>query len=175
MGDFTIRLTTVADTAALPDVERSAAQSFRQIPELAWLADDAVTSAERHAQLAIAGTSWVCECAGEPVGFLCAEVFDGDLHIWELAVHHAHQGQGLGRALLHTAIAAAADRGLDAVTLNTFRGVPWNEPFYAKLGFTTLEASAAGPRLTAILQSEIEQGLPGERRCAMRLTLEACA
>jgi GNAT superfamily N-acetyltransferase len=175
VGDCTIRLTTPVDAAALPDVERSAAQSFRQIPDLAWIADDAVTTAERHAQLCAAGTCWVCERDGKPVGFLCAEIFDAELHIWELAVHQDHQGQGLGRALLRAAIAAAADRGLEAVTLSTFRDVLWNEPFYVKLGFNTLDAAAAGPRLTAILHSEVEQGLPGERRCAMRLTLKACA
>lgn len=170
MGGFTVRRTAPADIAALPAVERSAAQSFRQIRELAWIAEDAVTSAERHAEFCASSTSWVCECAGKPVGFLYGEIFDGELHIWELAVHHAHQGQGMGRALLQAAITAAADRGLEAVTLSTFRGVPWNEPFYAKLGFTTLKE--AGPRLTAILHSEIEQGLPGERRCAMRLALQ---
>ncbi|HAJ3625680.1 TPA: GNAT family N-acetyltransferase, partial [Escherichia coli] len=34
-----LRLTQESDIALLPAIERSAAQAFRQIPSLAWLAD----------------------------------------------------------------------------------------------------------------------------------------
>ncbi len=171
MADSRIRPTTAADIALLPDVERSAAESFRQIPGLAWIADDGVTPESDHAELMAAGTSWVALAAGEPVGFLAAEVIGCELHIWELAVRQDQQGRGLGRALVQAAVDGAADRGLAAVTLTTFREVPWNQPFYEKIGFSTLPADAAGERMAAVLRSEVEQGLPGERRCAMRLVI----
>lgn len=171
MADSRIRPTTAAGIALLPAVERSAAESFRQISDLAWLADEGVMPEWRHAELMAAGTSWVAAVAGEPVGFLAAEIVGDELHIWELAVRQDQQGQGLGRALVQTAVDGAADLGLAAVTLTTFRDVPWNQPFYEKIGFAILPADDAGARLAAILRSEVEQGLPGERRCAMRLVI----
>jgi len=43
-----LRATTLADTAALPAIERSASQRFLQIQELAWIADDQIISVAQH-------------------------------------------------------------------------------------------------------------------------------
>lgn len=173
MSEFHIRLTAAADTVHLPAVERSSAESFLTIDDLAWLATDSVLSVAEHRRFAAAGASWVAiagagASAGVPVGFLCAETAGPELHVWELAVHAAWQRRGLGRRLLQAAIDRARSEGLGAVTLTTFREVPWNEPFYRSLGFETL-GPAPGERLAALLRRETERGLP--RRCAMRLTL----
>jgi len=40
----TIRHATQQDAAAMPDIERSSGEAFRIIPNLAWIADDKVTS-----------------------------------------------------------------------------------------------------------------------------------
>ncbi len=58
------------------------------------------------------------------------------------------------------------------MTLTTFRELAWNERFYRKLGFETLEADALDARLLRTLAKEVACGLPAERRCAMRLTLD---
>lgn len=107
--------------------------------------------------------------AGErPVGFLAAERVAPELHIWELSVREEWQGGDIGRRLIAKACAAAEMIDLTAVTLTTFRDVPWNAPFYAKVGFAILEGDEIGDRLKKILTYETEIGLPGERRCAMR-------
>lgn len=169
-----IRRTTAADCSALPAVELSAAESFRAAPGLEWLADDGeFKPVDVHRRRVDEGTSWVAELSGEPVGFLCAEMFGRELHVWELAVRQDLQGRGLGKRLIAMAVDDARRRGLDAVTLSTFRDVPWNERFYARLGFVRIDDVTDEPRLAGILRSEIEQGLPGERRCAMRLVLTA--
>jgi GNAT superfamily N-acetyltransferase len=164
-----IRLAQQSDAALLPDVERSAAQRFRELAELAWIADDAVTSADAHRGYIAQGTVWVADdrSAGL-VGFLTAEAAGDELHIWELAVRHDFQGRGIGRRLVLAAVEAARARGLAALTLTTFRDIAWNEPFYARLGFETLDGPAIGTRLAAILEREAGLGLPTERRCAMR-------
>jgi GNAT superfamily N-acetyltransferase len=151
-------------------VERSAGASFRSIPELAWIADDNVMSVEAHREYIGQGTSWVAVFNGRLVGFLCAERTGEDLHIWELAVHQACQGQGIGRRLIETAVEHARASSVESVTLTTFRDVPWNEPFYQRIGFKTLDIAETGARLERILAKEVGLGLPGERRCAMRLT-----
>jgi GNAT superfamily N-acetyltransferase len=106
-----------------------------------------------------------------PFGFLSAELFDGELHIWELAIHRDRQGQGAGRALLEAAFAHARCNGCTAVTLTTFRNVAWNEDLYRHMGFVTLEPEHTGDRLSLVLANERANGLPAKRRCAMRLEL----
>ncbi|MCY1313558.1 hypothetical protein D9M70_640920 [compost metagenome] len=85
---------------------------------------------------------------------------------------HERQGLGLGRALIAAAIAHARDSSLGAVTLTTFRELAWNERFYRKLGFRTLDEEGLDPRLVQILAKEATYGLPAERRCAMRLSFD---
>jgi hypothetical protein len=45
--------------------------------------------------------------------------------------------------------------------------LPWNAPFYARLGFEEVSALDAHPRLAGELANEVDDGLPVERRCAM--------
>ena len=164
-----IRLAEPADAAFLPAVERSAGEAFRAIPSLAWIADDTVLSEEDHLRFIKGGTTWVSVSgADRPVGFLCGEVCGCDLHIWVLAVQADHQKSGRGLALIDTAIDWAKKHGLAGVTLTTFRDVPWNGPFYQRAGFQTLRDDQTGRRLGDLLRGEIEHGLPGDRRCAMR-------
>ncbi len=169
---FNVRLATEADAEVLPAVERSAGQLFRRIPGLAWIADDDVKSVEQHRSYARAGMSWVVVNAAERAfGFLAAERIDTYLHIWELAVHQNYQGRGAGRALLEAAFNYAEIHGLSAITHTTYREVAWNEPLYRHMGFKTLLVEDLSARLAAVLAMERENGLPGERRCAMQFDL----
>ena len=167
-----IRPTREDDTALLPDIERSSGALFRTIPDLAWIADDDVQSAEAHVDFLRTGLSLVAvDEQDRPLGFLCAASAEGALHIWQLAVLQESQGRGLGRAMMLAAIAHARARSLAAVTLTTFRDLKWNEHFYRTLGFATLSGSELDARLAQILANEAAHGLPPERRCAMRLAL----
>ncbi len=167
----TIRLAILADAALLPAIEQSASLRFREAPGLEWIADDDNTPAEAYPTFIAAATVWVAEEAGAPAGFLAASAEGGALHVLELAVLHEAQGLGIGRALMATAVAKAHALGLMALTLTTFRDVDWNEAFYERLGFRTLVEAELDERLAGYLAHEIERGLPGERRCAMRLEL----
>ncbi|RUU15721.1 GNAT family N-acetyltransferase [Mesorhizobium sp. M7A.F.Ca.AU.002.06.1.1] len=165
-------LAQVADADALPDIEQSEGDAYREVAELAWIADDENQTVERHRELIAKGTCWVAvEQDGRTVAFLSAEIQDDTLHIWELAARLDRQRSGIGRALLEKAITDARERRLVAITLTTFRDVIWNAPFYPKLGFQVLGETHAGDRLRQILRREIEHGMPASRRCAMRLIL----
>ena len=167
-----VRLAEVGDAEFLPAVERSAGEVFRGAPGLEWIADDEEQSEERHRAYAAAGTAWVVvDEADRPFGFLSAERFGEELHIWELAVRQSDQGRGAGRALLDASFSYARQQGLAAVTLTTFRGLTWNELLYARMGFKTLREEHLGERLAQVLTDEGARGLPAERRCAMRLEL----
>ncbi|TIP06002.1 MAG: GNAT family N-acetyltransferase [Mesorhizobium sp.] len=169
---ITLRLAQEADAAALPDIEQSAGEAYRDIAELAWIADDDNQTVERHKQLISQGTNWVAvDHHGRPVAFLSAEILDDTLHIWELAVRLDRQRMGIGSALLEEAIADARRRSLIALSLTTFRDVIWNAPFYQSLGFRILEDAEVGERLREVLRREVAHGMPESRRCAMRLDL----
>lgn len=169
-----VRRAQAPDAALLPAIERSAARRFLDAPGLAWIAADEVMSEQDHRTWIAAGTSWVAECPGAGLaGFLVSERTADALHVWELAVRRDLQGRGIGARLVRAAIDAAAAAGLPAVTLTTFRELPWNQPFYARLGFATLRSDELNVRLQAILAREASLGLPAARRCAMRLGIGA--
>jgi predicted N-acetyltransferase YhbS len=162
---LTIRNTTCEDARHLPAIEKAAGQVFASIPGLEWIAEDSVMSVERHTELAEQGTHWVArDSTGKICGFLAAERASGALHIAEISVHPDVHRQGIGRALIAHAIAHAAP---DPVTLTTFIDVPWNAPYYARLGFDLLSVDQCDARLRHILADEVAHGIPGDRRCAM--------
>ncbi|GAA3434649.1 GNAT family N-acetyltransferase [Kutzneria kofuensis] len=87
---------------------------------------------------------------GRPaVGFAHVGDVDDGLHLHQLAVHPDHGRRGLGTDLLAAVFGRAAGR---AVTLTTFRHIPWNEPWYRERGFT--EVTAFGPELRRIVEGE---------------------
>jgi GNAT superfamily N-acetyltransferase len=96
---------------------------------------------------------------GSAVGFILLSALDAIIFIKEIDVHPHHQQQGLGRALISTALAAARQRGFDRAALTTFCSVPWNAPFYKKLGFTTLEHGNMPAVIRKILDNERDAGL----------------
>lgn len=117
------------------------------------------------------GLVWVAEDEGELIGFAAAQAYFDALHLWELAVRRDRQGGGAGRALIETVVAEARRLELRAVTLTTFRDIPWNGPLYARLGFHEVPPVQLNGRLTAVLMRERRLGLDAEARCAMRLDL----
>ncbi|MGX5012865.1 GNAT family N-acetyltransferase [Enterobacter asburiae] len=164
-----IRPTTSDDVAALPALERAAGERFRDDPDLAWLAEGEVISAEQHLGYAERGLSWLALANERPVGFLLAEAHPSSLFIVELSVDLDWQGKGIGRQLIARAADHARKLGLASLTLTTFRDVPWNAPFYAKLGFEYV--TELTPELREKREEETAHGLAYETRCAMRLPL----
>jgi GNAT superfamily N-acetyltransferase len=166
-----VRLARPADAIFLPDVERSAALAFRALPDLGWKPGAFVDSVEEHLATIARGTLWVAEERGSVVGFLTADIAGDELHIDEFNVRLDRQGQGIGRQLIAAAVNDARSRKLEAVTLTTFRTVTWNGPFYEGAGFKVLSGRDISARLQAILDLEVEHGLPREKRCAMRMII----
>ncbi len=166
-----IRVAMPADASVLVQIEKDAGQLFRAAEGLEWLADGEGLSLETYLQLIHLGTVWVMDEASALTGFLAAQIEDAELHIVEVSVRRQHQRRGFARALIQYAAVEARILGLAAITLTTFRDLAWNEQWYARLGFQTLEEAAIGERLRSLLELEAAAGLPRERRCAMRLTL----
>jgi len=171
---ITFRPAIVNDAKHLPDIERSASAAFRTLPNLAWLADGDVMSLEAHIEFVASGTSWVAvaDDSNTIIGFLTAERFSDELHIWEVSIREEYQGRGVGRGLINFSLSDAGLKGATAATLTTFADVPWNAPFYARLGFKVLKGDEVSKRLIETLATEIEHGLPADRRCAMSRVID---
>lgn len=162
-----IRTTRIDETDLLPEIERSAGEAFLDVPDLAWVAADEVTGPCEHRRLAGLGTSWVAAADDQLLGFACAERFGPDVHVHLVAVRREAQGRGLGTRLMQTVLDHAFASGAARVTLTTFRDVPFNEPFYRRLGFTLVAPGDLDARLRRTLAAEAAAGMPAERRCAM--------
>lgn len=168
---YPIRPARVADVPALADVERAAATMFAPYG-LAELFSETSEAAKLEAA-ARDGRLWVAtDAAGSVVGFALAAVVAGSAHLDELDVHPEHGRRGVGRALIDAVIAWARANGHRTLTLNTMRDVPWNAPYYERLGFEILRDDALPPALAALRRLEVEHGLPGERRVSMRRALD---
>jgi GNAT superfamily N-acetyltransferase len=152
----------------LPDIERAAADVFNATP-YAYLADDGLLSAE--VDLAREQVWLVVDSADQPIAFAIVRVLSEAVHLHKLDVHPDYVRQGLRRRLIATVADWARARGATALTLTTFDDVSWHGPYYARLGFRTLDLATITPGLQAVRQGEMEAGLPMEHRICMQLDL----
>ncbi|MGW1023654.1 GNAT family N-acetyltransferase [Streptomyces sp. NPDC002577] len=165
-----IRLAAPAELPALQDIERAAGEPFRALGMTA-VADDEPPDLEMLERFRRAGRAWVAldaPGAGDPVAYLLSATVDGAEYIEQVSVHPRAARRGIGRLLIeHTAQRARA-QGLPALTLSTFADVPWNAPYYARLGFRILDDAELTPGLRKIRAAEAEYGLDRWPRVFMR-------
>ena len=162
-----IRAARRGDLAVLVEIERAAGETFRALA-MDLVADDDPGTVELLAPYADEGRAFVAVGAdGQPVGYLLLDAVDGAAHIEQVSVHPDHARRGIGAALIDRAGAWASANGLEALTLTTFVGVPWNGPYYERLGFRYLPAEGETPGLRAIREHERAVGLDGWPRACM--------
>ncbi|MER5305107.1 GNAT family N-acetyltransferase [Streptomyces lasiicapitis] len=163
-----IRAVHGGELARLQDIERAAGRCFRDIG-MAEIADDDPPTLDELARHRRAGLAWVAaDPADVPVAYLLADPLDGDLHVEQVSVHPDHAHQGIGRSLLEHLADRAAAEGVPALTLTTFRDVPWNAPYYARCGFVLLKDAELGPGLRDVREKEAAHGLDRWPRVCMR-------
>lgn len=169
---YTIRLARHDEVLRLPVIERRAASLFSGYEAELGLSPGSVVSVNTIDTLARAnldGRLWVAvEAGGAPVGFALVVELGLFAHLDELSVLPEHGRQGLGSALLEAVCEWAFTRGFSAVTLSTFRDVPWNAPFYARRGFVALDPAEQPPELARIVEKERQKGLRTELRVIMQ-------
>lgn len=102
------------------------------------------------------------------VAYLLAVALEDGVLIEQVSVHPGWAHRRLGRALIETAAEWGRANVRSALMLTTFDLVPWNRPYYQRLGFTVLDDQAASPALRAIRARERERGLDRWPRVVMR-------
>jgi GNAT superfamily N-acetyltransferase len=169
---YTIAAARPGDCTALGAIERAAAGLLRGYAPESVLRESTDESEFREAQSQ--GRLWVALEGDNPVGFALVEMLASDLpHLEEVDVHPAHGRRGVGARLVRTVCEWVARSGFPGLTLTTYRDVPWNMPFYARLGFEEVAVGERRRELEAIVRSEAMRGLDPERRLVMRYEVRA--
>ena len=130
-SEYSIRPARPDEFARLRELEFKADKLFEAVGIGPFLNDQAEDHFDQAALVLVVNDP--------PVGFVSVELVGGIPHIWQLAVDPDHGRRGLGRALMEAACDWARSEHFDAITLTTYRDVPWNGPFYESLGFVVLE------------------------------------
>lgn len=156
------------DLPALREIETAAGAAFRDI-DMSEVADDEPPTIADLAEFQADGRAWVAvDATDRPVAYLLVSPVDGNAHIDQVSVHPSHARQGLGRALIEAAAVWARSRGLTGLTLTSFADVPWNAPYYERLGFHALTEDQLTSGLRTIRDHEAARGLDKWTRATMR-------
>ncbi len=162
------RIARADELTEVQRIEVASGAPFREIG-MADVADMPPLPLDVLADRQRAGRVWVAVDAGDrAVGFAVVDLVDGCAHVEQLSVDPAYARRGIGRRLLDDVAGWAAERALPALTLTTFRSVPWNGPYYARCGFQELTGGEVTPGLVELLAAEAALGLDPAERIAMR-------
>ncbi|MFC5141312.1 GNAT family N-acetyltransferase [Actinomycetospora rhizophila] len=166
-----IRAARTGELELLRQIEVAAGAPFRDVGMDA-IADDTPPSTVALAGAAERGGLWVAADGDDrPVAYLMDDLVDGEAHLDQVSVHPDHARRGIGARLVEHLVDRARAAGRTAVTLTTFVDVPWNGPYYARLGFRALADDELGPGLRAVRRAEAARGLDRWPRAAMRRDL----
>ena len=168
---YLIRAATAADLPALGTIESRASELFHGlVPEeipLDNVPPQTLSDACQNGRLFVAEA-----LEGDVVGFaLLLLLDDGSAHLEELDVLPEHGRRGVGRALIEACARTVRKHGHTTLTLSTYRDVPFNAPYYLRLGFRTLEPHEVTPALARVIEIERKKGLDRTPRVLMRLEL----
>jgi GNAT superfamily N-acetyltransferase len=150
-----VRHARAADLRHLAGIEESGGKQFEDlfggamVPALLGPAPTGAGRASQAGFLLVAGDP--------PVGFAHVLELEGHAHLEQVSVRPEAQRRGTGTALVRAAMSEARARGHVALTLCTYRDVPWNGPFYRSLGFT--ELTRLEPFHQQLRQHEVALGL----------------
>lgn len=132
--DVVVRLARPSDLRRLAAIEDSGLAAFEahfggaMVPALST---PAPSGSERDGD----GFLLVATIGRALVGFVHVIDLDGSAHLEQVSVLPEHGRVGVGTRLVRAAMEEARWSGYHRMSLCTYRDVPWNGPFYARLGF----------------------------------------
>jgi GNAT superfamily N-acetyltransferase len=164
---YQIRVARVEELPLLSHIERSAAGLFLDTP-YSFLVDADPLPLDFVQQRFQAGQVWVAVAQDElVVGYAIAREVDDTLYLHQIDVIPEHGRRGIGTALVATICDWAKHHGYCTLSLSTFRDIPWNAPFYTKLGFAPVDDAELTTGFEQIRLKEFEAGLPITDRVIM--------
>jgi GNAT superfamily N-acetyltransferase len=169
--------TIPASIPTLQDIERAGEARFEGLGLFKENGPLPLEVYDDHAQAIAAGLSFCAHDAAAPgqpvVGYIVGRQQDATTaYLEQIDVLESHGQRGIGAALVAKFCGAAAAGGANTIVLSTFRDIPWNGPFYAKLGFEEIAPEALTPWMRDIENAQ-RTFLDISRRCFMRKSLAA--
>jgi len=162
-----IRSARLDDIGALQEIERRAGKAFSTV-DMDAIANDDPPSIEDLTEYISGGRAWVATNADDqPTAYVLVDLIENNAHIEQVTVDPDSARQGLGAQLIEHVDAWARAEKLDGLTLTTFTSVPWNAPYYARLGFEALAPEELSEGLRKVRAHEGELGLDRWPRTAM--------
>jgi ribosomal protein S18 acetylase RimI-like enzyme len=144
-------------------LERTSAQRFVGLMD-ALAADDPTPAAVLAARITNGGLSVAAD--GETAaGFVMFRPVEDRAYVEQIDVLPAFAGRRIGATLLDAVADQARAAGLTGLSLSTFREVPWNAPYYRRLGFVAVADLTPGMR--AIRAEHVARGLDEDARVFM--------
>lgn len=166
-----VRLARENEIAALQEIERRAGAPFAEVG-MSAVADDEPPSWEVLQAFVSEGRAWVWPDENDhPIAYLILGLVDDQPHIDQVSVDPAHARARIGKRLIDHAVDWSKNNGRHEITLTTFTQVPWNGPYYERLGFSYIEPADEPPGLRAIRAAELAHGLDEWPRACMRADL----
>ncbi|KAF2120753.1 acyl-CoA N-acyltransferase [Lophiotrema nucula] len=136
-----IRLATPSDIPHIMKIHKEAYQTFRDhgmaMPDFEPSPGDFLSSLNDE-------KLWVAEENSSCAGFIQADAFcngDSDFYtayIRQVSVSTAHARKGVGKQLIEFVEGWARELELQGIDLTTYKDIPWNAPYYERLGYSTL-------------------------------------
>jgi predicted N-acetyltransferase YhbS len=151
---------------AIRDLERASSQRFLGVMDA--LADDEPTPAEVLAQRLARDGLLAATLDEELAAFVMFRPLENGLYIEQIDVAPAFEGRRIGATLIDAVAERAARAGLAGLTLSTFRDVPWNAPYYRRLGFVDIPDDVLSAALQAVRREHLARGLDEGARLFMQ-------
>ena len=163
--DLRLRGAKTSEIERVRAIERASATRFLGTARAA-LAEDEPTDAATLAARIASGGLLVAEEGGEAVAFVMFREVEGCAYVEQIDVAPSHERRGIGARLIEAVADLARERGWPALTLSTFKDVPFNAPYYLRLGFADVEVLT--PAMLAIRAEHEARGLDESMRVFMR-------
>jgi len=166
---YAIRLGTLEDCEVLQEIERAAARAFVGRKEMGETDIDLnrVTPLAFLEARVGEGLLWTLYHGKAPAGYIVCSWVKTDFYIAEVDVHPDHGGKALGAVLIERAAAHGFANGAARITLSTFTEIPWNRPYYERLGFAVLPEAEWTRFMRENMARQGEDGLDISMRCFM--------
>ncbi len=161
----TVRPALFSDIEAVRDIERASARRFIGVMDA--IAADEPSPASVLAQRIDADGLLVAEADGALAAFVMFRPVADGLYIEQIDVLPAFERRRIGAGLIEAAAERARARGSLRLTLSTFRDIPWNAPYYRRLGFADIAESKLTPDLLEIRREHLMRGLDESARVFM--------
>lgn len=135
-----IRLASADEIHKVAPLEHAAAEMYREIGMDA-IADDAPPAESELLQAVEEQRLWFAVEYGVLKAYLLGDYLPQSLHIDQVTVHPDASRRGLGALMIESVSADPRSKERGLITLTSFANVPWNAPYYERIGFIDIPES----------------------------------